>query len=101
MIKKILLSISFFIILNSYAYARLSTHWEDSGSGSGGILPILIVVILFVVLFMWEKYKESRPDKYNIYTGEKHYVKPKKKKSLSGKLIKIFNVQTLDKKKKK
>ena len=99
LIYKIFLSIFILLNLSGYALSRISTFWDDSGDDTGGFLSLFILFLVFFGLFMWDKYKESRPDKYNRWTGEKYYQKPKKKKSLSDKFVKTFNIQTLDVKK--
>ena len=96
LIYKFLLSIFLIFNFNSYAYSRVSTLWNSSGDDTGGFLSLFILMLVFYAFFMWDKYKESRPDIYNRWTGEKYEKKPKKKKSLSDKFIKTFKIQTLD-----
>ena len=106
LIYKIFLSIFILLNLNGYAFSRVSTLWEDSGSFSGGFLAnflaLLIIMIPAAIIYLWKEYKISRakrrPDLYDGQ-GERIYRKNKKSKNFSDKFIKTFKIQTLDVKK--
>jgi len=88
------------------AFARISIFSESSGYSSSGnflidLLILLIVCSPIAIGLMWDSYKRSRPDKYNQWTGERYYERPKKKKKIFKRLIKPFKIQKLEVKSKK
>ena len=89
------------LLWSENVFARISIFSESSGYSSSGnflidLLILLIVCSPIAIGLMWDSYKRSRPEKYNQWTGERYYEKPKKKKKIFKRLIKPFKIQKLE-----